>query len=264
MTLMPVVQDLQDESEALLALLEELSPADWERRTLFYDWTVADEVRHLHLIDWFGLASLQTPERFPDLVAEVRAGQARGYELSNRMRDQYGDLPPAELLATWEGTWREMIGIFAASDLDRRIPWFGPEMSVASFATARQMEVWAHGQDIYDVMRLRRVNTDRIRNICDLGVRTLGWSFRNRGLEKPTAPEVRLNAPSGAEWLWSEGAAEHITGPAEDFALVVTQRRHVDDTALEIAGAGARHWMEIAQCFAGAPETGPAVGVRAI
>lgn len=264
MTLMPVVQDLQDESEALLTLLEDLSPADWERRTLFYDWTVADEVRHLHLIDWFGLASLQTPERFPDLVAEVRAGQARGYELSARMRDQYGHLAPGDLRATWEGTWRKMIGIFAASDLDRRIPWFGPEMSVASFAAARQMEVWAHGQDIYDVMRRRRVNTDRICNICDLGVRTLGWSFRNRGLEKPAVPEVRLSAPSGTEWLWSEGAGERISGPAEDFALVVTQRRHVDDTALEIVGAGARHWMEIAQCFAGAPETGPAAGVRAI
>lgn len=263
MTLAPVIQDLQDESEALLAIVESLAPDDWRRHTQFFDWTIADQIMHLHLIDWFGMASLQTPERFPDLVAEVRAGQARGYELSNRMRDHYGHLPPPELLETWTGTWRAMVGIFAASDLERRIPWFGPEMSVASFAAARQMEVWAHGQDIYDVMRVRRINHDRIRNICDLGVRTLGWSFRNRGLEKPVAAEVRLTAPSGTEWVWSEGAAESVIGPAEDFALVVTQRRHVDDTRLRVTGAGARRWMEIAQCFAGAPETGPAPGVRA-
>ncbi|MDQ8757605.1 TIGR03084 family metal-binding protein [Sphingosinicella sp. LHD-64] len=264
MILSPVIQDLVDECEALREFLAGLAPDDWHRQTLFFDWTVADEVMHLHLIDWFGMASLETPEHFPELVAEVRAGQARGYELSNRMRDQYGHLPSPELLAIWTDTWRAMIGIFAASDLERRIPWFGPEMSVASFAAARQMEVWAHGQDIYDVMRVRRTNHDRIRNICDLGVRTQGWSFRNRGLDKPSPPEVRLTAPSGREWVWSEGAAESIVGPAEDFALVVTQRRHVDDTGLRVMGADARRWMEIAQCFAGAAETGPAPGVRAI
>lgn len=264
MTLAPVIQDLQDESEALRVFVESLAPDDWRRHTQFFDWTVADQIMHLHLIDGLGMASLQTPERFPELVADVRAGQARGYELSNRMRDQYGHLPAPELLETWTGTWRAMIGIFAASDLERRIPWFGPEMSVASFAAARQMEVWAHGQDIYDVMGARRVNHDRIRNICDLGVRTLGWSFRNRGLEKPAAAAVRLTAPSGSEWVWSEGAAQAVVGPAEDFALVVTQRRHVDDTRLRVTGADARRWMEIAQCFAGAPETGPAPGVRVV
>lgn len=264
MTLAPVIQDLQDECDTLRTFLESLGPADWLRQTQFFDWTVADEVMHLHLIDRFGMASLQTPERFSDLVAEVRAGQARGFELSNRMRDQYGRLSPPDLLAAWTETWRAMVGIFAASDLERRIPWFGPEMSVASFAAARQMEVWAHGQDIYDVMRVRRINRDRIRNICDLGVRTQGWSFRNRGLDKPAPPEVRLTAPSGTEWTWSEGGTEAIVGPAEDFALVVTQRRHVDDTRLCVTGANARRWMEIAQCFAGAPETGPASGERMV
>ncbi len=264
MTLPRVVENLLDEAKTLETFLRSLAPADWVRRTAFFDWTVADQVMHLHLIDWFGMASLNTPENFPALVAEVRAGQARGYELSNRMRDQYDHLSAPDLLKTWTDTWHEMIDIFAISDLDQRIPWFGPDMSIASFAAARQMEIWAHGQDIFDLMRVRRVNHDRIRDICDLGVRTLGWSFRNRGLEKPTAPEVRLTAPSGAEWVWSEGAAESIRGAAEDFALVVTQRRHVDDTTLKVSGEAARRWMEIAQCFAGAAETGPAPGIRAV
>lgn len=259
-----VVADLHEECAALRALLITLGPDDWTRRTAFYDWTIADEVMHLHLIDWFGMAAIQRPQDFPDLVAQVRDGQARGYELSNRMRGQFGALSPADLLGAWSATVEEMCALFARSDLERRIPWFGPEMSLGSFAAARQMEVWAHGQDIYDVMGLRRANADRIRNICDLGVRTLGWSFRNRKLEKPAAPEVRLTAPSGMEWVWSEGAAESVRGPAEDFALVVTQRRHVDDTCLIVSGAHARKWMEIAQCFAGAPETGPAPGIRVV
>jgi len=259
-----VVADLRAECGELQSLLEGLSPEDWGRRTIFFDWTIADQVMHLHLIDRFGLVSLLTPAEFPALVAQVRAGQARGYELSNRMRDEYGALSPKELLATWSGTWRSMCDHFDRADPEARIPWFGPEMSVISFAAARQMEVWAHGQDIYDVMAARRTNADRIRNICDLGVRTMGWSFRNRGLDKPAPPEVRLTAPSGAEWVWNEGAPESVRGPAEDFALVVTQRRHVDDTRLDVVGAAARHWMEIAQCFAGAAETGPAPGARVV
>ena len=213
MILKPVVQDLKDECEALHAFLDTLPDADWRRRTAFFDWTIADEVMHLHLIDWFGMASLRTPENFPNLVAEVRAGQARGYELSNRMRDQYGGLSVPELLAAWTDMWREMVAMFAAADLKGRIPWFGPEMSIASFAAARQMEVWAHGQDIYDAMGVRRANRDRVRNICDLGVRTMGWSFRNRGLEKPAAPEVRLTGPSAWANAANRSTAELVTVP---------------------------------------------------
>lgn len=259
-----VVEDFRAESEALHALLAGLPEADWALVTDFYDWTIADEVMHLHLIDRFGMVSLTAPEQFPALLAEVRAGQARGYELSNRMRDDYGSLTPAALLATWRDTYLELCRRFDEADPEHRIPWFGPEMSVASFAAARQMEVWAHGQDIYDRLGLCRENHDRIRNICDLGVRTFGWSFRNRGLDKPAPPEVRLTGPSGAGWVWNESAAGRVHGPAEDFALVVTQRRHVDDTRLDVTGANARRWLEIAQCFAGAPADGPAPGERVV
>jgi hypothetical protein len=42
-----------------------------------------------------------------------------------------------------------------------------------------------------------------------------------------------------------------VHGPALDFCLVVTQRRHVDDTALVTVGDIARQWMLNAQAFAG-------------
>jgi hypothetical protein len=48
-----------------------------------------------------------------------------------------------------------------------------------------------------------------------------------------------------------------VSGPAEDFCLVVTQRRHVDDTALVVNGDAARDWMLKAQAFAGAATDGP-------
>jgi hypothetical protein len=36
------------------------------------------------------------------------------------------------------------------------------------------MEVWAHAQDVYDLLKHPRVHTDRIRAVADLGVRTFG------------------------------------------------------------------------------------------
>lgn len=256
--------ELRAEYEALASFLGELGAEDWGRRTLFFDWTVADEVMHLHQVDRFGLVAMRDADEFAALLRDVRASQAQGVELSAQMRDSFGHLPPLEQLAAWRATFEEVCARFGAADADARLPWFGPEIGVASLAAARQMEVWAHGQDIYDLFRVRRVNKDSIRNICDLGVRTQGWSFRNRGLDRPAPPRVSLVAPSGAPWEWSSEATDNIVGPAEDFALVVTQRRHVDDTALVIEGAGARRWMEIAQCFAGAAATGPAPGVRQV
>ena len=37
----------------------------------------------------------------------------------------------------------------------------------------------------------------------------------------------------------------------------MTQRRHVDDTALIVTGDAARDWMLKAQAFAGTPTDGP-------
>jgi uncharacterized protein (TIGR03084 family) len=137
-------------------------------------------------------------------------------------------------------------------------------MNALSLATSRLMETWAHGQDIFDALRIPRESTDRLRHIAHLGFRTLEWTYRNRCLKVPDEPvRVELRAPSGALWAWGPEAAENrICGPAEDFCLVVTQCRHVDDTILEISGGVARDWMEKAQCFAGPPREGPPAGSR--
>ena len=54
--------------------------------------------------------------------------------------------------------------------------------------------------------------------------------------------------------------ADSVRGPAEDFCLVGTQRRHADDTGLEGDGDVARDWLVRAQAFAGPPTDGPGPG----
>jgi hypothetical protein len=51
-----------------------------------------------------------------------------------------------------------------------------------------------------------------------------------------------------------------VRGPAADFCLVVTQRRHLDDTDLVCVGPVASEWMGIAQAFAGPPGPGRRAG----
>lgn len=251
-------EDYLAECEALDVLVGGLDDADFARVTAFYGWTVRDEVMHLYFVDVLTLMSIQAEADYLAQKAAIREWQKTA-ELSDLMRQRYAGLDREKLAAAWRETYRRLAAVFAASDPKTRIKWFGPDMSLLSAASARQMEVWAHGQDLYDLLGVTRVNADRIRNVCEIGVRTFDWTFRNRGLELPgRAPEVTLTGPSGAVWRWNEGEASGaVSGPAEDFAAVVTQRRHVDDTALVVRGAGARRWMELAQCFAGEPADGP-------
>jgi uncharacterized protein (TIGR03084 family) len=110
------------------------------------------------------------------------------------------------------------------------------------------------------VVGASRPATDRLRHIAQLGVITRGWSYRVRGDEAPSSEvRVELVAPSGRAWEWGpDDATNQITGAAEDFCLVVTQRRNVADTGLTVTGDAAAEWMSKAQAFAGAPTTGPA------
>ena len=114
-------------------------------------------------------------------------------------------------------------------------------MSARSFMSARQMETWAHGQAVYDLLGLERVEHDRLRNIAVMGVNTFGWSFKVHQREVPAEqPYVRLTGPSGATWEWNDAvASSRIEGSAVDFCRVVTQTRNVRDTALIVSGDSA-------------------------
>ena len=144
--------------------------------------------------------------------------------------------------------------------------WTGDERGFVRLGENTHLELGlrleAHGQDIYDANGDAREVHDRIRNICEIGVRTLRWSFINRDRTPPPAPAVRLQLPSGDWAEWPGDGNGSIEGPAEDFALVVTQRRPFEETRLAIVGDDAQEWMRIAQCFAGAPQERAAPGTR--
>ena len=160
---------------------------------------------------------------------------------------------PEHLLERWRAGRSALVDALADLPDGARLPWFGPPMSPMSMATARLMETWAHGQDVVDTLGVHRPVTDRIKHVAHIGVRARAYAYLIRDEPVPAAEfRVELVSPSGEVWTWGpQDALQRVTGPALDFCLLVTQRRHRDDLALVAEGADADHWLDIAQAFAG-------------
>jgi uncharacterized protein (TIGR03084 family) len=131
-------------------------------------------------------------------------------------------------------------------------------MSAASALTARIMETWAHGQDVADALDVRREPTARLRHVAHIGIGARAYSFVVNGRQPPESPiRVELAAPDGGTWTWGPGDADdRVVGPAMDFCLAVTQRRHPTDTSVQVSGPVATEWMSFAQAYAGPAGTG--------
>ena len=248
-------EDFRAESEALHALVRDLPDSAFEQPTAFKDWTINRVLGHLHMWNWAADLSLTDAEGFGKFMQDVISRRDAGGSVGDLERDWRAGIGGQALVTAWRDYYQGMADRFAAAD---------PSMSVRSSISARLMETWAHGQEVYDMLGVVRQNADRIRSIAVLGVNTHGWTYKVRGREAPQpAPHVRVTAPSGEVWTWNEPSeSELIEGPAEEFCQVVTQVRNIADTTLKVTGPNATEWMSIAQCFAGAPEQPPAPGAR--
>ncbi|MEN8721308.1 MAG: TIGR03084 family metal-binding protein [Alphaproteobacteria bacterium] len=256
--------DFREESDALYALLKDVDEDRFDQTTQFKDWTINDVLGHLHFWNYMADLSMQDEDRFVSVLGEVMAetkvsGTLRSFEV--KWRD---GLSGKALLDTWHEFYQGMAERFAAADPKLRLKWAGPDMSARSSITARLMETWAHGQEVYDALGVVRADADRIKNIAVLGVNTFKFNHMINKIDVPeTAPYVRLTAPSGAVWEFGEPSDdERIEGSATEFCQTVTQTRNIADTSLQVTGSVATRWMAMAQCFAGAATPPPPPGTR--
>jgi uncharacterized protein (TIGR03084 family) len=251
--------DLIAETEVVESLLEPLAADTWALPTPASGWAIRDQISHLAYFDQAAALAATDPERFRREAHDLLAG---GPDFPDRIAEEHRGLSSHQLHNWFRQARSDLVEQMRDRDPAQRVPWYGPDMSVASSITARLMETWAHGQDIADALGERREPTTRLRHIAHLGVRTLPFSFRLRGRAVPAVPvRIELTAPDGSTWTWGpEDASDLVSGPALDFCLAVTQRRHVDDTTLNITGPVAGEWMSIAQAFAGSPGPGRVPG----
>jgi uncharacterized protein (TIGR03084 family) len=260
MDLDALLDDLDRESGSLDDLVATRLD-DWARPTPAAGWSVAHQIGHLAWTDDAAVLAAARPEAFTGLLEQAMAdpaGFVDGAAEAAAAPAMAGADGAAALLATWRTARADLVAALRAVPVGGRVPWFGPPMSPASMATARLMETWAHGQDVADAFGVVRAPSDRLRHVAHLAVRARGYAYTVHGEEVPaTEVAVVLTAPDGHEWTWGDPAADQrVTGPALDFCLLATRRRHRDDLSLRAEGSDAEHWLTIIQAFAGPPGEG--------
>jgi uncharacterized protein (TIGR03084 family) len=251
----PLISELEAESDELDGLVARLPVAEWGTVTPAPGWTIAHQIAHLLWTDRASLLSVTDEPAFGQVLTAAAANPAH---FVDEGAEEIAAMEPAALLADWRTTRADLHTAMRGVVDGRKLPWFGPPMSVASMATARLMETWAHGLDVADALGVRRPPTARLRSIAHLGVRTRDFAFTVHGLTPP--PElfhVELRGPAGELWSWGpEDAAQRVTGSAEDFCMLVTQRRPRAELDVLADGVDAVRWLAIAQAFAGPPGVG--------
>ena len=247
----PICDDLAAEYESLDSIVAELGEPTWNMATPAPGWTVKDQIAHLAFFDGTARIAVIDAEAFKVDAERLVAGEIDPQAMGR-------DLSGADLLEYWRKQRADLLDAFRSVDAKTRLPWYGPDMSARTSATARLMETWAHGQDIADALGIGREPTDRLRNVAHLCVSTRAYSYIVNAKEPPDGDvRVELAAPSGAVWTWGDAAStDRVTGPGVDFCLVATRRRHPDDTDLLVSGPLATEWIAIAQAFAGPPGEG--------
>ena len=268
MNLSDLLEDLLDEQASLDEIVAPLSQRDWDLPTPSPRWSVTDQIGHLRYFDQAAALAIRDPDAFSTeaglLMEASLASETSGDDFT---LGDFRGLDASDRLERWREGRSELAEAAATLGERDRVQWYGPSMGAKSFLTARLMEAWAHGTDVCDAVGAHREPTRRLRHIAQLGYITRAWTYVNRGQPAPEADvRVELAAPSGETWTWGdadEAAGNDVSGTALDFCLVVTQRRHVSDTGLEVTGEHAADWLSKAQAFAGPPTDGPPSRARA-
>lgn len=247
-------------------LVSRLDHRLWHQETPFFGWTLFDQVAHLVFFDHEALLAMEDLTEFKKRARGIMAVIVSDRSLRAYTNSLLGCWEPNVLLQFWRDIRSRLIGLLRMKSPGDRISWYGPDMGARSFATARLMETWAHSQDVFDTLGVKRVNCKGLYPIAHLGVATFGWSFKVRNLEVPLIrPRVELKGEPTNIWKWGpRDAKERVWGSGEDFCLVVTQRRNVADTGLKWEGKNVEKWLTMAQAFAGGPQDPPAPGVRVV
>ncbi|WP_432943610.1 TIGR03084 family metal-binding protein [Kribbella sp. CA-253562] len=259
MELDEVLADLWAENAELDMLVAGLAADAWTTPTPAEGWTVAHQIAHLAWTDEAALSAITDQDAFQATLRKAAADPA-GYV--DEGAAEGAALPAEQLLPYWRESRTELAEALKQVPAGEKIAWFGPPMSATSMATARLMETWAHGQDIHDGLGVTRQPSSRLRHIAHLAVRTRDFSYRLHDRTPPAEPfHVELSGPDGQTWTYGDpNASQRVTGPALDFCLLATQRRHRDDLAVEAVGADAEQWLDIIQAFAGLPGQGRVAG----
>jgi enediyne biosynthesis protein E11 len=250
-----VYNDLVAEGEAVDQIVTNLASEQWDLPTPAPGWTIKHQVAHLSSMARIAQMAASAPDDFQKLAT----GAAENFDGAvHALLSPYLAASPNALLARWRterATASEALGALQPEQL---VPWVARHIPAGILAAAGIMELFAHGQDIADTIGMQRDYNDRIMHLAAFAARNRDFGYIARGLTPPVEEfRFELTTPSGKAWAYGPtDAVQRITGPALDFCLLVTRRRHRDDLALRATGSVADDWMNIAQAYRGSPGNG--------
>ncbi|MFD0692211.1 TIGR03084 family metal-binding protein [Actinomadura fibrosa] len=254
-----VMADLVAEGEQVDGLVAGLDEAGWRLPTPAPGWTVAHQIAHLTSVFRMAASAAADPAGFE----AMRAGLSEDFtaNVAGAMAPYLAEPPPV-LLGHWRAARRSAAEALAAVPADRTVPWLVRPLPPQILGCAGMMELFGHGQDIADALGTRVERTDRIMHVAGFATLVREFGYQARGLKAPEMPfRYELRTPSGASWeTGPEDADNRIGGPAEDFCLLVTRRRHRDDLALTAEGEEADRFLDVAQAYRGPAGPGRAPG----
>jgi uncharacterized protein (TIGR03084 family) len=243
-----LLDDLTAEQQSLLDRLRSLDEDDWLRPTPARGWDVRDTVSHLADTDEMAIATATGAPGSLNARAETSAsGEDVTFRGVLRGRRQSG----RAVCAWFEASTAALHEMFRTLDPVERVPW-GIGMRPPSLVSARLMETWAHGLDVYAAVGVEPPDSDRLAHVAWLATRALPYAYTVAGREPPGDPiRVELTLPSGAPWANGPvGAADRITGTASEYCRVFVHRLAVDDAVtLRAEGDAAADALRVARAY---------------
>lgn len=210
----PAAELVPRERAALLALLHDLEPEDWDRATWAPGWSVHDVGLHL-LGNELGRVSDErdgfdarriSGDGWDEFVAALNAHNEAWVEQA-RLR-----ISPALLCELLAFTGERVATLFAGLDplaAGGSVSWAGPGPAPVWLDIAREYtENWVHQQQIRTAVE-RPGLTERafLHPVLDTFLRALPWTFADVPSPEGTVVEVALTGPAGGRWRLHRTAA---------------------------------------------------------
>ncbi|MFD8084549.1 TIGR03084 family metal-binding protein [Kitasatospora sp. NPDC059722] len=254
-----VIAALGAEGGEIDRLVADLDEEQWGLPTPAPGWTIAHQVAHLAATFKMAGTAAAAPDAFRAIVSRI-GGDFDGAVQTALL--PYLAEPPERLYALWQAERAAAEKALAEVPTGELVPWLVRPIPAPVLAAAGMMELFGHGQDIADALGVDRPRTDRLRPLVEFAVRVWDFGYQARKLATPEKEfRFEITAPSGALWAYGPvDATDRVSGPAEDFCLLVTRRRHPDDLAVTATGADAQAWLEIAQAYRGPAGSGRTPG----
>ncbi|HEY2272306.1 MAG TPA: maleylpyruvate isomerase family mycothiol-dependent enzyme [Jatrophihabitantaceae bacterium] len=220
------------------ALLESLTPSEWNARAHPEHGRVRDLIAHLVGVERLSLRWLDPDDDMPEVHDHVAA--------TRPVIDELRILAPDELARTWHDAVRAVAAAAAHGDPTRMVSFHDIRTTVPGFLITRTFELWAHAMDISVATGrpLLRLDPERMATLSNRLMGVVGAALAYRSADHP-GRSVRfvLTGPAGGSYTVALTPNQEpgvpdatIVADAYDICRVAARRLDPDELPAVIEG----------------------------